>query len=172
MLSQLYHDIQATMRCSAVKECYFTVVKVQQHMPQESLYLFQLGTDRLEALFAVLRTLTHNQNFDLLECGHRLSHATHLNQIYQRHPDWKKKAKRLEGSLDEMNPSSWIGSVKVADVDVVQCCFDERMKCVDALNKSGFFSVLVSLILMHLLRKDVSSERCLDWCDGGRIYRI
>ena len=134
--SQLYHDIQAT-----VKDCYFTVVKVQQYMPQESLYLFQLGTDRLKALFSVLRTLTHNRNFDLLECGHRLSHATHLNQIYQRHPDWKWKAKRLEGSLDEMNPKSWRGSVKVADVDVVKCWFDGRTKCVDALSRSGLFSI-------------------------------
>ena len=114
MPSQLYHDIQVT-----VKDCSFTVVEIQQWKAQKPLYLFQLGTDRLEVLFGVLRTLTHNRNFDLLEHGPRLSHATHINQIYQHHPDWKQKAKRLKGSLDEMNPSLWKGNVTVADVDVV-----------------------------------------------------
>lgn len=106
---------------------------------------------------AALRTLTYNQNFDLLECGQRLSHATHLNQIYERHPDWKKKAKRLEGSLDEMNPTSWTGSVEVADVDVEQCWFDRRMKCIDALSTSGLFGI-GDLILLNLPRKDT---RCV-----------
>ena len=78
-------------------------------------------------------------NFDPLECGHRLSHAAHLNQIYQRHPDWKQLVKRLEGSSDEMNPSSWRGSVKVADVDVVQCWFGRRIKCADTFEQEWPF---------------------------------
>ena len=118
-----------------MKDCYFTVVKAQKYSLHESLYLFYLGTDCLHKLFGVLQTLTHNCNSDLLQCVHRLSHATHIHQIYQCHPDWKQKAKRLEGSLDCMNLTSWKGTVHV-----VLCWFDERAKCVETLTRTGCFS--------------------------------
>lgn len=99
---------------------------MQQQFPGHPLYLFQLGTDRLEGLFSVLRTLTHNANFDMLQCGERLSHATQISQLYQVHPEWKRAAKRLQGSQDHMNPTSWVGSTST-DVDVIQCWFRGRI---------------------------------------------
>lgn len=115
--AQLYHDCQALIKCA-----YLVTIRMQQQFPGHPLYLFQLGTDRLEGLFSVLRTLTHNANFDMLQCGERLSHATQISQLYQVHPEWKRAAKRLQGSQDHMNPTSWVGSTST-DVDVIQCWF-------------------------------------------------
>ena len=105
MPAQLYHDCQAMIKCA-----YLVTVRMQQQFPDNPLYLFQLGTDRLEGLFSVLRTLTHNTNFDMLQCGERLSHATQISQLYQKHPEWKRASKCLQGSQDHMNPTSWVGS--------------------------------------------------------------
>ena len=123
-----------------IKCAFFITVRMQQEFPDQPLYLFQLGTDRLEGLFSVLRTLTHNSNFDMLQCGERLSHATQISQLYQKHPDWKCPSKRLQGSQDHMNPSSWVGSSSTSDVDVVQCWFKGRIQAHRFLSATQLFS--------------------------------
>lgn len=132
--SQWYHDCQAM-----IKFAFFVTVRMQQQFTEYPLYLFQLGTDRLEGLFSILRTLTHNSNFDMLQCGERLSHAAQISHLYQKHPNWKRASKRLQGSQDHMNPSSWVGS-PCTDVDVVQCWFRGRSKAHKFLSDTEFFS--------------------------------
>ncbi|CAM9585347.1 unnamed protein product [Ectocarpus sp. 4 AP-2014] len=59
---QLYHDLQQTIRCA-----YILVAQAQKVCPSLDIYLFQLGTDNVENLFAVLRTLTHSRTFSYME---------------------------------------------------------------------------------------------------------
>ena len=54
------------------------------------MFLYQLGTDQLERLFSLIRTITHARNCDSLEICHRLSHAGSIELILQKHPTWKR----------------------------------------------------------------------------------
>ena len=159
--SQWYHDCQAM-----VKLAYIVTIRIKQNFADQPLYLFQLGTDRLEVLFSVLRTLTHNSNFDMLQCGERLAHATQIAQLYQKHPNWKRASKRLQGGEDHMNPASWVGSTSTKDVDVRHCWFRGRMRA---------FSVLYRT---HLFTDDEldfdtwSSEGCSMMCPHGTVVGV
>ena len=135
MPAQLYHDIQAT-----VQDIFYTIAKMQLLYPTQALYLFQLGDDRLEDLFGVLRTLTHDRNFDLLQAGERLGIATHIAQIFEKHPQWKQPMRRLQGGLDHMNTVSWVGDCLVRNVDVKECWMKGRFNCVELLSDTKLFT--------------------------------
>lgn len=89
------------------------------------LFLWQIGTDALENLFAVVRTLTHGSNVDGKELGDRLGAAVALEETYAKHPNWAQKSRRLNGSIDHMNVRTWSeagpsGGCDVRGVDVVE----------------------------------------------------
>ena len=102
--------------------------------------MFQLGDDRLEDLFGVLRTLTHDRNFHLLQAGERLGIATHITQIFEKHPQWKQPMRRLQGGLDHINTASWVGDCLVCDVDIKGYWMNGRFKCVEILSQSKLFT--------------------------------
>lgn len=133
--AQLYHDIQAT-----VQDVFYTVAKIQLLYPTQALHLFQLGDDRLEDLFGVLRTLTHDRNFDLLQAGKRLGIATHNTQIFEKHPQWKKPMRSLQGGLHHMNTASWVGDCLVGNVDIKRCWMEGRFKCAELLSCTKLFA--------------------------------
>ncbi|CAN0485749.1 unnamed protein product, partial [Scytosiphon promiscuus] len=106
MTGQLYHDLQATIR-----GIFTVVLKVQEHCPATPVFLWQIGTDALENLFAVLRTLTHASNVDGKELGDRLGAAVALEEIYAKHPGWARTSRRLSlavnGEIYHTNVRSW-----------------------------------------------------------------
>lgn len=121
MTGQLYHDTQAMVR--ALFHC---VRQAQQHCPSEPMFLWQVGTDGLENLFALVRTLTHASNVDAKELADRLGAAVALEEIYNKHPDWAKVSRRLNETLDHMNVLTWekggpSGNCDVRGVDVTAC---------------------------------------------------
>ncbi|CAN0440456.1 unnamed protein product, partial [Scytosiphon promiscuus] len=133
MTGQLYHDLQATIR-----GIFYCALKVQQHCPAMALFLWQIGTDALENLFAVVRTLTHASNVDGKELGDRLGAAVALEEIYAKHPNWAKKSRRLNDSVDHMNVRTWLeagpaGSCDVRGVNVAERWNEGRRAAISVL---------------------------------------
>lgn len=134
MTGQLYHDTQAMIR-----SIFYCVLQAQKHCPNQPMFLWQIGTDGLENVFALARTLTHSSNFNLKELCDRLGAAVALEDIYAAHPDWKRISKRLSGSLDHMNVRSWLerGSEQncnIRTVDVKASWAEGRHDAVDLLS--------------------------------------
>lgn len=128
MTGQLYHDTQATIR-----GIFYCVLKVQEHSEAMATFLWQIGTDLLENLFAVVRTLTNARNVDGKELGDRLGAAVTLEEIYCKHPGWAKTSRRLTDSCDHMNVETWksagpTDSCNVRVVDVPEQWNEGRRK--------------------------------------------
>ena len=110
---QLYHDLQRMIQGS------FFACALQQVNGGGPLYLYQLGTDQLESLFAAVRTVTHSRNCDALELCHQLQHAHTINKILSAHPNWKQShGKRLSGLKDASSQIEWIGCVETNTCDL------------------------------------------------------
>ncbi len=76
LTNALYSDIQSTIQDAFV--C--AAVYIEQNSDL-LLFLYMLGTDQLEGLFATIRTLTHASNCDLLELHDRLKIAMQLEKV-------------------------------------------------------------------------------------------
>jgi hypothetical protein len=75
MPTQLYVDIMIM-----VKNAYFCVAKAKVDDPHGKFWIILLGTDRLEVLFGILRTMVGNDaNLDLLQLGLRLTGTTEVS---------------------------------------------------------------------------------------------
>ncbi|CAN0258618.1 unnamed protein product, partial [Scytosiphon promiscuus] len=121
---QLYHDMQATIRAKS-----HVVSEAQLRCPFEKLYTWMIGTDGLENLYAVTRTLTHARNVDAKELSERFSVAIGVEQVFEKKPEWKRVSKRLNGTLDHTNPRHWddngpANNTDVREVDVSSCWYD------------------------------------------------
>lgn len=143
MTGQLYHDTQAT-----IKAIFFCVTRFEKHCPAEPFLGFQVSTDGLENQFAVSRTLTHSSNFDMKEFGDRLGAAMSLEEIYERHPEWSRISKRLNGSLDHMNVRSWLdggpdgtapGNCDVRHANVAEAWNDGRRESIEIFQQHRDF---------------------------------
>ena len=117
-------------------------------------------------MFRVLHILTHNSNFDMLQCGERLAHATQITQPYQKHPIWKRAFKRLQGSEDHMNPASWVGSTSTKHVDVWHCWFRGHMRAFSVLYRTHLFTD------GELDFDAWSSEGCSMMCPHGTVVGV
>jgi hypothetical protein len=104
--AQLYHDIQAT-----IQDAFVVTRKVREKCESSQLFLYQLGTDQLEALFGIVRTLTHARNCDYLELIDRLKIAFQIFQVYVNHPDWKRVSRICSYTNDYSSADSWIGNL-------------------------------------------------------------
>ena len=113
MPNQLYHDLQ-----TMVKDNFFSTARQQILDPTKPLYVFLLTNDLLEQLFSIVRCLTHNRNVDHLEFAQRASIATRIMDVYGRHPDWNRSARRLAEAFDRMNVNSWPADVSVEGINV------------------------------------------------------
>jgi hypothetical protein len=142
---QLYHDMQVIARGA-----YITVARMQADFPELPCYPFFLGTDRLENVFAVLRTISHSRNFDMLELESRVSTASALEEIYSRHPEWKRVSRRLNGSLDHMNPHSWLGDMSTKNVSLDNCWAAGRQKAISALRLCASYKDISEMSLLAL----------------------
>jgi len=112
-----------------IKNVLFCVAKVKIDDPDGEFWLILLGTDRLEELFRILRTIVGNDaNLDILQLVSRLSGTTEVVNILVKYPQWDCSPRRLKlpamscelkeipDSADHIKPGSWRGNVKVKDV--------------------------------------------------------
>ncbi|KAI0763211.1 hypothetical protein BC629DRAFT_1651952 [Irpex lacteus] len=124
---QLYFDIMTT-----IKAAYFSVAKAQVANPGSSFWLILLGTDSLEKLFGIVRTMIGNDvNADQLQLASRLGSASLCAQLLQLHPEWDKGPNRLKlrpmeagtvsRSYDHITPSLWAGDLNVSNVILRAC---------------------------------------------------
>jgi hypothetical protein len=68
--NQLYGDLQ-----TIIKAAFFCVAWQQNLDPEQTFYLYQIGSDRLEEMFTEVRTESHDSNVDALQLSERLSSA-------------------------------------------------------------------------------------------------
>jgi hypothetical protein len=114
-----------------IKNILFCVAKAKIDDPDEEFWLILLGTDRLEELFGILRTMVGNDaNLDILQLVSRLSGTTEVANILAKYPQWDRSPRRLKlpamsrelkeipDSADHIKPGSWRGNVKLKDVSL------------------------------------------------------
>lgn len=109
--------------------CVFFCVAKQKHLNNDSLfYIIMLGTNRLEVMLGILRTMVGNDcHTDMLQLADRLSNIATCASIIQEHPEWDRSPRRRKRpstdyngdfahSHDHLNPASWKGNVCVKNV--------------------------------------------------------
>lgn len=114
-----------------IKNVVFCVAKAKVDDPEGEFWIILLGTDRLEELFGILRTMVGNDaNLDVLQLVSRLSGTTEVSNILAKYPQWDHAPRRLKlpaltreseaipDRADHIKPASWRGNVKVKDVSL------------------------------------------------------
>ena len=114
-----------------IKNVFFCVAKAKVDDPDSEFFLILQGTDRLEELFGILRTMVGNDaNLDVLQLVSRLAGTTEVSNILAKYPHWDRSPRRLKlsaltreskeipDSADHIKPGSWHGNVKVKDVSL------------------------------------------------------
>ncbi|KJA25396.1 hypothetical protein HYPSUDRAFT_53262 [Hypholoma sublateritium FD-334 SS-4] len=113
-----------------IKNVVFCVAKMKVNNPNGEFFIILLGTDRLEELFGILRTMVGNDaNLDLLQLGNRLSGTTEIANILAKYPHWDHAPQRLKlpalscdskelhDRSDHIKPASWRGNDKADNHD-------------------------------------------------------
>ena len=98
MPSQLYNDLMETF-----KDICVCAAKYKTWKPGEPFLVVSLGTDSLENYFCVLRSLHNNGMMDALEIINRSQWIHTVEDILEKHQDWKANhygPKRLKVALD------------------------------------------------------------------------
>lgn len=129
MPTQLYTDIMIM-----IKNAYFCVAKAKIDDPTGKFWIILLGTDRLEELFGILRTMVGNDaNVDNLQLVLRLTGTTEVSTILAKYPHWDRAPRRLKlpalskdgfdvhKGVDHIKPPSWRGDVRVSNVNLQTC---------------------------------------------------
>jgi hypothetical protein len=124
--TNLYIDVMIM-----IKNALFCIAKAKIDDPDGELWIVLLGTDRLEELFWILRTMVSNDaNLDILQLVSRLSGTTEVSNILAKYPQWDRAPRRLKlptlsrdsntipNGADHIKPASWRGNVKVKDVSL------------------------------------------------------
>ncbi|KAJ7749861.1 hypothetical protein B0H14DRAFT_3603375 [Mycena olivaceomarginata] len=117
-----------------IKNAYFCVAKAKVDDPTGKFWLILLGTDRLEELFGILRTMIGNDaNLDVLQLAGRLTGTTQVANILAKYPHWDRAPRRLNlpaltrdstelsDKTDHIKPPSWRGDVSVENVTLLTC---------------------------------------------------
>ena len=74
-----------------IKNVFFCVAKAKAKHPMEPFFIVLLGTDRLESLFGILRTMVGNDaNLDILQLALHVTTTTEVSNILVNHPEWDK----------------------------------------------------------------------------------
>ncbi|KAJ7706488.1 hypothetical protein B0H16DRAFT_1826242 [Mycena metata] len=129
MASLLYTDIMII-----IKNVYFCVAKAKVDDPLGKFWLILLGTDRLEELFGILRTMIGNDaNCDVLQILDRLRGTTEVSTILTKYPHWDRSPRRLRlpamtrdwtvlpDKVDHIKPASVRGDMRVQEVTPLTC---------------------------------------------------
>ena len=90
---------------ATVNSFFFATIHMQLDFPGGAqLYLFKLGTDLHEILFAILQQLSPGTNVIFQQLCQRIDIAGKINEIYVNHPDWHAGTRRLLATADHVNP--------------------------------------------------------------------
>jgi hypothetical protein len=124
-----------------IKNVYFCVAKAKIDDPDGHFWIILLGTDRLEVLYGILRTMVGNDaNLDILQLGLRLRGTAEVSTILAKYPHWDRAPQRLKlpalskdqlvvhDHVDHINPASWRGDVRVSQVNLQTCWRLGRME--------------------------------------------
>ncbi|KAF8913254.1 hypothetical protein CPB84DRAFT_1742606 [Gymnopilus junonius] len=119
---------------SMIKNVYFCVAKMQIDNPNSSFWIILLGTDGLEKVFGKVWTMVGNDtNADQLQLTNHIDGAVQCVKILEIHPEWGGQSRWLNlkrlpsdsndisSKYDHINPKSWKGDVKVANVVLGSC---------------------------------------------------
>jgi hypothetical protein len=110
---QLYSDIQAI-----IQDAFKNAELFKANDETAKLILAFLGTDELELLFSSIRTQTHANVCDIVELLERFTIAIQMEDIYNKHPTWRKKSRLSTGlTNDHSNVESWIGNLTTQELD-------------------------------------------------------
>jgi hypothetical protein len=127
----LYTDIMIM-----IKNVYFCVAKAKVNNPHSQFFLVLLGTDRLETLFGIIRSMIGNDcGVDVLQLGECSTGTTEVADILGRYPAWDKPPRHLNMPLidkdgafinqnnaaDHANPGMWKADLSLAFVNVQTC---------------------------------------------------
>ncbi|KAK7006523.1 hypothetical protein R3P38DRAFT_3213818 [Favolaschia claudopus] len=133
--NQLYADLQ-----TIVKAAFFCVARQKNLDPTRAFYLYQIGSDRLEEMFAEVRTESHDSNVDSLQLSERLSSAADSVQIWNEHSEWHQGHIRRSWSgkeADHVNPTYFTGDMIVGHVDIRKCWTQGARSADDFLSQHG-----------------------------------
>ncbi|KAF9003190.1 hypothetical protein BDZ89DRAFT_1240632 [Hymenopellis radicata] len=127
--SLLYMDIMIM-----IKNVIFCVAKGKVDDPDGKFWIILLGTDRLETLFGILRTIIGTDaNVDELQLLQRLTGTVEVSNILIQKPEWDSRPRRLklpavdkdgvviDSKVDHINPGAWRGDVSLAGVSFLTC---------------------------------------------------
>lgn len=115
-----------------IKNAFFCVAKAKVDDPDGYFWIILLGTDRLEELFGILRTMVGNDaNLDVLQLVCRLTGTTEVSNILAKYPHWDRPPRRLNlpaltresqelpEKSDHIKPASWRGDVAVKPITLL-----------------------------------------------------
>ncbi|KDR67270.1 hypothetical protein GALMADRAFT_47197, partial [Galerina marginata CBS 339.88] len=124
--TNLYIDVMLM-----IKNTFFCVAKAKIDDPEGEFWIILLGTDRLEELFGILRTMVGNDaNLDIYQLIGRIAGTTEVSNILAKYPHWDRSPRRLKlpsltrdtkeipDRADHIKPASWRGNVKVKNVSL------------------------------------------------------
>lgn len=127
MPTLLYQDLVIM-----IKNIVFCVAKAKIDDPNSKIFIIILGTDRLEELFGILRTMIGNDaNLDIYQLASRLTGTTQVSNILAKYPQWDRAPRRLKipaitrscetlpDTTDHIKPASWKGDVHVKNVTLL-----------------------------------------------------
>lgn len=127
--TQLYIDL-----ILMIKNVFFSVAKAKVDTPHACFFIVQLGTDRLEIHFGILRTVVGNDcNLDVLQISDRTGGLVEIADILSQRPDWDQGPRRMQiptlskqtGDVpehaDHLSPQYLRGNYAVANVTLLTC---------------------------------------------------
>ncbi len=188
MPTLLYQDL-AIM----IKNVIFCVAKAKIDDPDGKFYIVILGTDRLEELFGILRTMIGNDsNLDIYQLASRLTGTTQVSNILAKYPHWDRAPRRLKlpaitrssqvlsDHVDHIKPASWKGDVYVKNVTILtawrrgrrmveQEC-DFAIPVLNDLEKKESHHILAprGKLLFNLTAEEAGDDDSLDIDEIGR----
>ncbi|KAJ7033014.1 hypothetical protein C8F04DRAFT_908826, partial [Mycena alexandri] len=120
--SQLYGDLQIT-----VKNAILMVPKTRLVNGELKVFICLLGDDVLETLFGRSRMIGgHSPNSSVTELQNRFNSAMNLDYIYEQHPEWERKPRRLSmfrmRHVDHLRPENFKAELR-ADSCNLQACW-------------------------------------------------
>ncbi|KAJ7701118.1 hypothetical protein B0H17DRAFT_906357, partial [Mycena rosella] len=121
MPNQLYADIQAM-----IKNAVLMVPKTRPINGELKVFICRLGYDVLEALFGRARMLGgHSPNCSTGELRDHFGSAMTLDYIYEEHPEWERKPRRLNmfrmRHVDHLRPVHLTGELRANSCDLKSC---------------------------------------------------
>ncbi len=114
-----------------VKNVLFCIAKTRVNDPDGKFWIILLGTDRLEELFSILRTMIGNDaNLDVYQLVCCLVGTTEVSNILAKYPKWdcsprqlklpslSRESKVIPDSADHIKLACWWENVKVKKISL------------------------------------------------------